>query len=112
MMGNVILYIKLAALIFTYGLKLVKWFRERYEKVEKEAVVVAMTPDDKAKVFNQGTFNDVYAAKKTLLATPELNHIREKVWTAYNPGKQPKQLKDKRLRARRVGGKTSGRIIV
>jgi hypothetical protein len=108
MMGNIILYIKLAALIFTYGWKLVKWFKERYAKVEKEAEAVVLTSDNKAKLFNQGTFNDVYAVKKTLLATPELNHIREKVWTAHNPGKQPKQLKDRRLRARRV----DGRIIV
>jgi hypothetical protein len=107
-MKDIILYIRLAALIFTYGLKLVKWFKERYIKVEQEAVVVVLTSDNKAKLFNQGTFNDVYSTKKTLLATPELNHIREKVWAAYNPGKQPKQLKDMRLRARRKGG----RIVV
>ena len=108
-LGSVLLYVKLAGLIITYGWKLVRWFKERYDKVEREASVTVMESDDKAKLFNRGAFNDIQHAKGRVASPNELNEIRETIWSAHNPGKKPKQLKDKKLRVRRAVGKTAGR---
>lgn len=107
-LASILLYIRLASLIISYGFKLVKWFREKYEKVEKEATTVAMTPDDKAHAFNRGVHNDIMHAENRSATKNELNEIREAVWTASNPGKTPKRLKDPKLRVRAKVGKTAG----
>ena len=106
-LAAIMVYIKLAAFILQYGWKLVVWFKDRHDRIEKEAKLVAMTPDAKAKLFNRGAFNDISHATQRLADTRELNTIREAVWTASNPGKQPKPLADVRLRARRKIGKSA-----
>ena len=102
-MANILLYIKLAGLIITYGWKLVQWFKDRHDRLEKEDEVVVITSEVKAETFNRGALSDIQPAKKRIAGRSELNTIREKVWAAHNPGKQPKTLRDPRLRVRRVG---------
>ena len=104
--ANILIYIKLVALIIQYGWKLVAWFKDRHDRIEEEAKLTVLTPDSKAKLFNRGAFNDISHATQRLADTRELNTIREAVWTASNPGKQPKPLADVRLRARRKIGKS------
>ena len=108
-LASILIYIRLAALIVTYGWKLVRWFNDRYDKVEKESIVVAMTSDDKANMFNRGAHNDIMHTQGRSATKNEVNEIRESVWAAHNPGKQPKRLEDSKLRVRRAIGKTAGR---
>ena len=107
-LASILLYIKLAGLIFTYGWKLVHWFLDRHDRLEKESGSVVMTSDVKAAAFNRGALSDIQHAKSRIAGRGELNEIRERIWAARNPGKQPKILKDPRLRIRRVG-KTASR---
>ena len=102
-MTNILLYIKLAGLIFSYGWKLVQWFKDRHDRLEKEAEVAVMTSESKAATFNRGAFSDIQRVENRIAGRSELNTIREKVWAAHNPGKQPKTLKDPKLRVRKVG---------
>jgi len=101
-MRNILLYIKLAGLVFSYGWKLVQWFKDRHDRLEKEAEQVVITSDAKAKTFNRGALNDIQHAKNRIAGRSELNTIREKIWAAHNPGKQPMLLKDPRLRVRKA----------
>ncbi len=107
--ASIILYARLAALIITYGWKLVRWFKDRYDKVERESVATVMSSDDKANMFNRGAHNDIMHESGRSATKNEVNEIRESVWAAHNPGKQPRRLEDSKLRTRRASGKTAGR---
>jgi hypothetical protein len=106
-LAAIMVYIRLAGLIIQYGWKLVAWFKDRHDRIEEEAKLTVMTSESKAKLFNRGAFNDISHATQKLADTQELNTIREAVWAASNPGKQPKPLADVRLRVRRKVGKSA-----
>ena len=36
-MSNILLYFRLAGLIISYGWKLVQWFKDRHDRLEREA---------------------------------------------------------------------------
>lgn len=100
---NILFWVKMAGLILTYGWKLAMWFKERHDKIEKEAKKVVMTPDDKANMFNRGAANDIMHVQGRAAVRGELNQIRETVWKANNPNKEPKPLSDPRLKIKKIG---------
>ena len=106
---SIIQWIQLAGLIIEYGFKLVKYFLEKYDKIEEESKVVVMSSDDKAKAFNARAANEIQFAQNRPPARAELNTVRETVWKAKNPGKTPKELADPKLRVPRRSGKTARR---
>lgn len=97
-MKKALFWLKLSWLVIKYGIQLVEWLLDRYDKVEGEAEKVVMTSDDKAEAFNRGAFNDFQAVRNTLMTVDELNRVRERIWKAKNPGKTPKPLTKRKLR--------------